>query len=298
MAPRKRTVLITGCSDGGLGAALARAFHKRGDRVFATARTLSKMSALQIMGIETLPLDVLSEESIRSCVDQVSSLTGGSLDVLVNNAGAGFNMPVLDASIAEIQRQFELNVFSAVRMIQLFFPLLRSSTTEQKMIVNNSSCGSVLNLPFVGPYSASKAALASFSETLRLEMHAFGIKVIDLRTGGVRSNFFDNANHEMSSSLPEKSPYSSGKDIVEKFLGHGPQVSLMDADIWANKVVSDLSKRGGKGAPHRIWRGQGATFAWFGTTALPVGWLDVVVKKLSGLDVVEERIRREKKKRV
>ncbi|KIY02734.1 uncharacterized protein Z520_01199 [Fonsecaea multimorphosa CBS 102226] len=296
MPPRKRTVLITGCSDGGLGAALALAFHKHGDRVFATARIPSKMSSLQAIGIETLPLDVLSEDSIRSCVEKVSSLTDGSLDMLVNNAGAGLNMPVLDVSIAEIERQFEINVFSAIRMIQLFFPLLRNSTAEHKMIVNNSSCGSVLALPFVGPYSASKAALASFSETMRLEMQAFGIKVIDLRTAGVRSKFWANVNDEMRSSLPEKSPYTPGKDIVEKFLAQGPDVSLMDADVWANKVVRDLSKRGGKGAPHQIWRGQGATFAWFGTKVLPVGWLDVFVKKLTGLDVVEARIKGEKEK--
>ncbi|KIW87418.1 uncharacterized protein Z519_12054 [Cladophialophora bantiana CBS 173.52] len=290
MAPEKRTVLITGCSDGGLGAALALAFHKQGDRVFATARTPSKMSSLQSLGIETLPLDVLSEESIRTCVEKVSSLTGGSLDILVNNAGAGFNMPVLDIPIAEIRRQFELNVFSALRVIQLFFPLLRDSTTKNKMIVNNTSCGAVLTLPFMGPYSASKAALASFSETLRLEMQAFGIKVIDLRTAGVRSKFFDNVNVEMSPTLPENSPYSPGKDIVEKFISQGPSVRLMDADVWAKNVVRDLSKRGGKGAPHQIWRGQGATSAWFSATAVPVGWMDGVVKKFSGLDMVERRI--------
>ncbi|OQU94957.1 hypothetical protein CLAIMM_01233 isoform 2 [Cladophialophora immunda] len=295
---KKRTVLITGCSDGGLGAALALAFHKRGDRVFATARTPSKMASLQSVGIETLPLDVLSEDSIRSCVEKVSSLTGGTLDILVNNAGAGLNMPVLDASMAEIQRQFDINVFSAIRMIQLFFPLLRNSTAESKMVVNNSSCASVLALPFAGPYSASKAALSSFSETLRLEMQAFGIKVVDLRTGGVRSKFFDNANSEMSASLPETSPYTPGKDVVERFLDRGPQVSLMDTADWANRVVRDLSNRGGKGAPHQIWRGQGATSAWLGTSVLPVGWLDVMVKKLSGLDVVEKRIKGEKQKMV
>ena len=85
----RKTVLITGCSDGGLGAALATAYHKAGYRVFATARTPSKMVTLKASGIETLSLDVLSESSLSACVSEVQKLTGGSLNVLLNNAGAG-----------------------------------------------------------------------------------------------------------------------------------------------------------------------------------------------------------------
>lgn len=90
-----RTILITGCSDGGLGAALATQFHKRGDRVLATARNPAKMASLTALGIETLKLDVLSDESIKACVEEVSALTGGKLNMLVNNAGAGYSMPIV-----------------------------------------------------------------------------------------------------------------------------------------------------------------------------------------------------------
>lgn len=93
-----RTVLITGCSDGGLGAGLAIQFHKRGDRVFATARNPAKMASLTALGIETFKLDVLSDESIKACVEEVSALTGGKLNMLVNNAGAGYSMPVVRSS--------------------------------------------------------------------------------------------------------------------------------------------------------------------------------------------------------
>jgi len=85
----KRTVLITGCSKGGLGDALARAFHAHGLRVIATARNLSKVEHFKAMGIETLELDVVSAESIERCVRKVSEMTGGSLDVLLNNSGGG-----------------------------------------------------------------------------------------------------------------------------------------------------------------------------------------------------------------
>jgi NAD(P)-dependent dehydrogenase (short-subunit alcohol dehydrogenase family) len=293
-----RTVLVTGCSDGGLGAALALAFHKhRGYRVFATARKVERMTHLRSLGIETLALDVLSEESIAACVEKVSSLTGATLDVLVNNAGAGYNMPIMDASSEQIRNQFDLNVFSVIRVIQSFFPLLRASSSPTKMIVNNTSCAPVLAFPFLGPYTASKAALSTFTETLRLEMQPFDIKVVDLKTGAVKSHFFDNVSSNAAVVVPENSPYAAGKDVVEKFMQKGPPAKLMDADVWAKNVVADLSKRGGKGAPVQVWRGAGATSAWFAATFIPVGWLDGTLRKYSGLDEVERRVREEKEKK-
>lgn len=87
MAPK--TVLITGCSEGGIGDALAQVFHRKGLRVFATARDLSKVEHLKTMGLDTLPLDVTDAASIKAAVESVNSLTGGTLDILVNNSGGG-----------------------------------------------------------------------------------------------------------------------------------------------------------------------------------------------------------------
>lgn len=97
----RRTVLITGCSDGSLGSALALEFHKHPSiRVFATARNPAKLTRLAAAGIETLSLDVLDSVSIAACVVEVSKLTNGRLDILVNNAGAGYSMPLMDVSVA------------------------------------------------------------------------------------------------------------------------------------------------------------------------------------------------------
>ena len=113
---RKRTVLITGCSAGGIGDALAQAFHATGQtRVFATARNLSKLSHFQALGIEILQLDVESEASIRGCVVKLGEATGGALDILVNNSGAGYNMPLSDANIDAARSLFNLNVLSVLR---------------------------------------------------------------------------------------------------------------------------------------------------------------------------------------
>jgi hypothetical protein len=128
-------------------------------------------------------------------------------------------------------------------------------------------------------------------------MQPFDIKVVDLKTGAVKSHFFDNVSSNAAVAVPENSPYAASKDVIEKFMQKGPPAKLMDADVWAKNVVADLSKRGGKGAPVQVWRGAGATMAWFAATFIPVGWLDGTLRKYSGLDEVERRIREEKEKK-
>ena len=181
MSGPKRTILITGCSDGGLGAALAVAFHEAGLHVYATARNPARMEQLASLGIETLTLDVQSESSIAACVSKLSGL-----DILVNNAGATFLMPVVDISVPEAKKTFDLNVWSYIAVAQAFLPLLLKSSNG--MIVNQTSVGGCTTIPFQAVYNASKAAIMMFSDTLRLELQPFGITVVDLRTAVVRTN--------------------------------------------------------------------------------------------------------------
>jgi NAD(P)-dependent dehydrogenase (short-subunit alcohol dehydrogenase family) len=283
---QKKTVLITGCSDGGLGAALAIAYHSAGHRVFATARTPSKMAFLTSLGIETLPLDVLSEESITACVSSVIKLTGGTLNVLLNNAGAQYNMPISDLSIPEAKKVFDLNVWSCIAVIQAFLPLLREAK-DGAMVVNHTSVGSIAGLPFQAAYNASKAALAMFSDILRLELQAFGIKVVDLKTGGVKSNILANLTH---TELPSDSIYAPAREEAERMLSGEKLGALkgtfVDADFWAKGVVKDLTKAN---PPYQIWRGGSAWLGRLGTL-LPVGMFDVELKKITGLDDVIRKI--------
>lgn len=288
MAPsQQKTVLITGCSDGGLGAALAVAYQKSGYRVFATARNPSKMAALIALGIETLTLDVLSQDSISNCVLQVTKLTGGTLNVLLNNAGAQYNMPISDLSIPEAKKIFNLNVWSCISTIQAFIPLLMKAE-DGAMVVNHTSVGSIAGLPFQSAYNASKAALAMFSDILRLELQAFNIKVFDLKTGGVKSNILANLIH---TELPADSIYATARDDVERMLSGEKLKSLkgtyVDADIWAEGVVKDLTKRT---PPYQIWRGGSAWLAWL-ATFLPTGMFDGELKRVTGLNVVISKIK-------
>ncbi|KAL2074109.1 hypothetical protein VTL71DRAFT_7887 [Oculimacula yallundae] len=283
---QRKTVLITGCSDGGLGAALAVAYHKVGYRVFATARNPSKMTLLEAQGIETLTLDVLSFESIAACVAQVTKLTDGSLNVLVNNAGAQYNMPISDLSIPEAKKIFDLNVWACISVIQAFIPLLRKSK-DGALIVNHTSAGSLAGVPFQAAYNASKAAFAMFSEILRLELEGFDIRVVDLKTGGVRSNIIANLTY---GELPPNSIYDVARKEAEIVLRGEKLKSLkgtfIDADVWAEGVVSDLVKAK---PSYQVWRGGQAWLARLGTL-LPVGLFDGHLKKLTGLDDVSRKI--------
>ncbi|EXJ57157.1 hypothetical protein A1O7_07502 [Cladophialophora yegresii CBS 114405] len=286
-----RTVLITGCSDGGLGAALAVAFHKHGDRVFATARNPDKMASLKQMNIETLQLDVTSEDSIKAAVEAVSEITHNSLDILVNNAGTGYSTPLLDASVPDVAKLFDLNTLSVLRVTQLFFPLLRNAQ-DGALLVNNTSCASAMPVPLQGPYSMSKAATASMSDVLRQELRPFNIQVVDLKTGTVHSNFFANTTSSGSSQggkihLPESSLYVPGKEQVEKFMRTDIDMTAIPADQWAAAIVRDLSR---KNPPLHVWRGGNAFQVWL-ATFLPVGMMDRMMRKMTGLDLVEKYYR-------
>ncbi|KAI1081902.1 NAD(P)-binding protein [Whalleya microplaca] len=282
MSTSKRTVLITGCSDGGMGAALAIAFHKAGLHVIATTRNPEKMAGLASLGIETRMLDVLSESSIADCVKKLSSI-----DILVNNAGSQFLMPVVDANITEAKKLFDINVWSHIAVIQAFIPLLLQS--PQGMIVNQTSVGASATLPFQAVYNSSKAALAMFSDSLRLELQPFGIKVVDLRTGVVKTNLIKNLQEEKSPQLPKGSICQPAKDVVEGILRQeGFESRGMPAQQWAELVVQDLLK---KSPPPVIWRGESALLTRI-STVLPFGLFDGFNKKLTGLDMVEKLVRK------
>ena len=265
-----------------MGAALAKEFHKAGLHVYATARDASKMPSLTSLGIETLVLDIQSESSIQACASKISSL-----DILINNAGASYTMPISDLSIPEAKDIFDLNVWGQIATTQAFLPLLLKS--PQGMIVNHTSVGATMSMPFQAVYNASKSAMSRFSDTLRLELEPFSVSVVELRTGGVKTNVVKNVQAKQP-KLPANSIYSPAKEVVEKalrveyFEGMG-----ITAEQWAIEVVADLLKKSPRPV---IWRGESAWLASFGRF-FPFGWFDGMVRKMTGLDQVERIVRKQ-----
>jgi short-subunit dehydrogenase len=280
MAVSKKTVLITGCSEGGMGAALAVAFQQAGYHVYATARDVSKMADLSKAGIQTLPLDIMSAQSIAACVAQVHSL-----DILVNNAGLSYSMPMSDVDIDEARKIFDLNVFAQIAVTQAFLPLLLKS---KGMLVNQTSVVGCVVGPFQAIYNASKAAMSMISDCQRLELEPFGVKVIDLKTGAIKTNLSQNQAQLTTMTIPKGSIYEPAREAVESAMRHDSMADVgTPADQWAKEVVGDLMK---KNPPLIIWRGANARMGRFGTI-MPHGMLDSTIKKMTGLDVVEQKIK-------
>ncbi|KAH8666122.1 hypothetical protein BGZ61DRAFT_461633 [Ilyonectria robusta] len=282
---RPRTILITGCSEGGLGDALARALHQHGQYVIATARSLNKIAHLEEMGIDTLILDVVSSESVSACVAALADKTGGSLDMLINNSGNGYSMPLVDSDLDTSRQLFEVNVWGMLAVTQAFLPLLLQSDMGG-VVVNNTSINSVLPIPMSGIYNASKAAAAMMTDTLRLELAPFDIKVVDLKTGAVTSNFYENRQGGAKPVLPKASLYNVAKEDVEGIL-HGSHTKRLkiDTDEWALQVVKELLKTS---PPSQIWKGGNALSAFF-STFLPSAIISHVLSKVGALDMVKKK---------
>jgi short-subunit dehydrogenase len=161
MVITRKTCLVTGCSKGGCGAALAEAFNNAGYHVFATARSPSKIpqSLHSVANVTVLALEVTSSQSIAAVAEEVSKQTGGKLDVLINNAGLGMSKPALDTTIDEARKLFDLNFFAVLEMMQAFAPML---VKAQGCVVNNSSVGGYIGFPFTSAYMVPWALRNSF----------------------------------------------------------------------------------------------------------------------------------------
>jgi NAD(P)-dependent dehydrogenase (short-subunit alcohol dehydrogenase family) len=180
-----KAVLITGCSSG-IGRATALRLARAGWTVYATARRPESISDLADAGCRTLTLDVTDEQSMRAAVDAVEQAEG-AVGVLVNNAGYSQGGTIEQVPMDAVRRQFETNVFGAIRTIQLALPGMRRQRWGK--IVNVSSMGGRLTFPGGGSYHASKYALEALSDALRFEVRGFGVDVTVVEPGLIVTEF-------------------------------------------------------------------------------------------------------------
>ena len=218
------SVLITGCSSG-IGQAAALALHEAGRTVVATARNPDTLSGLAGRGLRTLALDVTDESSMRAAVD-----AAGPIDVLVNNAGYGLYGTVEQLPMAEIRRQFETNFFGLVRLTQLVLPGMR--TAGGGRILNVSSMGGRATLPGGAFYHASKYAVEALSDALRMEVAQFGIDVVLIEPGPVRTPWNDVAAGSVAAS-------AAGSDGKSNGNGADPYAGFKDAVTAAFSTATD-----------------------------------------------------------
>lgn len=186
----ERSILITGCSSG-IGRASAREMKARGWRVFATARKPEDIAALEAEGFTALYLDYREEESIASAAEAVLSSTGGRLGALFNNGAHALPGAMEDVPTAALREQFEANFFGWHDLTRRVVPAMRKQGAGR--IVMCSSVLGIITMGFRGPYSASKFALESYSDALRIELGGSGVHVSVIEPGPIRTNFMKNA---------------------------------------------------------------------------------------------------------
>ncbi|TNB76636.1 oxidoreductase [Arthrobacter sp. BB-1] len=203
-----KTALVTGASSG-IGEAAALKLQALGFTVYGAARRADRLQELAAEGIRPLAMDVTDEASMSAGVEEIVAGTG-RIDVLVNNAGYGSYGALEDVPIDEGRRQFEVNVFGAIRLAQLVLPHMRAQRSG--IVVNITSMGGKIYTPLGGWYHGTKFALEALSDCLRLEVKPFGIDVVVIEPGSIATEWGCIA-----------------ADNLEETSGHGPYAAQAKA---------------------------------------------------------------------
>jgi NADP-dependent 3-hydroxy acid dehydrogenase YdfG len=242
-----KAVLITGCSSG-IGEATARRLAGAGWTVYATARKPEAIEHLTQHGCKTLALDVTEESSMQAAVDAVVRAEG-AVGVLINNAGYSQGGAVEQVSMEDVRRQFETNVFGAIRMAQLTLPGMRAQHWGK--VVNIGSMGGRLTFPGGGLYHATKYSLEALSDAMRFEVKGFGVGVVLIEPGLITTEFANNAL--VASENGSENPYADFEAKVEtltKGIYEGPARHLGGGpDVVAKAIEKAITRRR---APSRV----------------------------------------------
>jgi NAD(P)-dependent dehydrogenase (short-subunit alcohol dehydrogenase family) len=243
MAPNvSKAVLVTGCSSG-IGRATAEHLADRGWTVYASARRLDSIAPLAERGCRLVELDVCDEQSMQRAVDEIVGAEG-AVGVLVNNAGYSQSGAIEEVPLDAVRRQFETNVFGLVRLTQLVLPGMREQRWGK--VVNLSSMGGKLTFPGGGYYHATKHAVEAISDALRFEVRGFGIDVIVVEPGLIKTAFGETAAGSVA-EVPAGGPYGEFNAAVAKSTAEvydGPLARLGGGpDAVARTIEKAISAR-------------------------------------------------------
>ncbi len=198
------SILITGCSTG-IGHATALLLKENGYQVFATARKEEDVVKLKELGFEAFLLDVTKVNTIQYTLENILVKTGGTLDIVFNNAGYGQPGAVEDIKTDILREQFETNVFGLHELTQAILPIMRKQGYGK--IIQHSSVLGLIALKYRGAYNASKYAIEGLTDTLRLELKDSNIFVSLINTGPVRSHFRQNALLQFKKNIDIQNSY-------------------------------------------------------------------------------------------
>ena len=269
---RKNTfrILVTGASSG-IGFETAKELARLGHTVFAGARRVALMEPLREFGVTPVELDVTSEESIAECLEAV-----GPVDVLVNNAGYGYFGPIECVSLEEARRQLEVNLFGLAALTKAVLPGMRSRGFGR--IVNIGSVAGKAAMSFGGWYNISKFAVEAFSDALRIEMKPFGVSVVLIEPGTIKTAWGDIAADHLAECVAGTAYEEDGlrqAGVMHK--GYSLKV-LSAPSVVTRAIVRAVTAR----RPRTRYRpGLGASSIVFWHAVLPSRWWDALMRQLA-----------------
>ena len=274
----KKVILLTGASSG-IGYDTAMTLAKQGHSVYAAARRIELMEPLKEFGVKVIKMDVTDDESMRQGVDAVMQAEG-RIDVLVNNAGYGYFGAIENVTLEEARRQLEVNLFGLAQLTQLVLPIMRQQGSGR--IINTSSIAGKMAILFGGWYNVTKYSVEAFSDALRMEMKPFGIDVVKIEPGAIKTNWgIIAAQHLEESSTGtayEKAGLSLARSMrwfYESNYGSSPTV-----------ITKTISRAVNSRHPRACYsRGR---FSFFGRAAhliLPARWFDAIMRGIGKIRV-------------
>ncbi len=228
----KKVILITGAS-AGMGKDFAKELVKDGHIVYGAARRVDKMDDIKALGVKILEMDVTDDASMVTGIDTILK-DEGRLDVLINNAGFGSYGAIEDVPMADARYQLEVNVIGASRLIQLVLPSMRKHKFGR--IINVTSIGGKLALAFGGWYHASKFALEALSDSLRSEVEQFGIDVVVIEPGGIKTEWSGIAGN----NLRKMSGHTAYKHKADQF---AELFDTIDDKVPGPEVITALIRK-------------------------------------------------------
>jgi NADP-dependent 3-hydroxy acid dehydrogenase YdfG len=238
VAEVSQAVLITGCSTG-IGRATAERLVRTGRPVYATARRPESIEDLKERGCKVLGLDVTDEQSMSSAVEQVEQAEG-AVGALVNNAGYSQSGAIESVRIDDIRKQFETNVFGLIRMCQLVLPGMRRQ--HHGRIVNLSSMGGKLVFPGGGAYHGTKFAVEAISDAMRFEVRGFGVRVVLIEPGLIKTEFGTAASSSIESGTDSDGPYAQFNEAVSKTTAEAYEGNMARLAAGPDAVAAAIEK--------------------------------------------------------
>lgn len=277
---KQKVILITGASSG-IGYDTATRLAKQGHKVYGAARRIDKMQPLKELGVTPIKMDVTDDASMIAGVNAVMEAEG-RIDVLVNNAGYGYFGAVENVSMEEARKQLEVNVFGLARLTQLVIPHMRQQGSGR--IVNLASIAGKLALYFGGWYHVSKFAVEGFSDALRMELKPFGIDVVIIEPGSIRTDWgviaADHLAESSKGTVYEQAALNEANAMNFLYTRAGKLIS--PPSVIAKAICKGVNRRHPKA---RYRTGRGSHSLVFLHWLLPSKWWDRLVRSLGKVRV-------------